>query len=760
MRITALLIVEIVLTVVLAICCLYVWASGSRQREIGSAWRQARKYQIQGEPNKGEALEAVERLLEISPDLPEVRFQLAGTYLEAKNIKDAVRHYKVIAEAKDTRSPGGKAVLKKLQALTEVYLGMIDGRDGAKLTDLKRRKTKFDSARKHFLKAIELEYPQGLKPEALISAEVAASILMNPEAQALAERPTLVAYGDACAGLGLLALWAGDWKEAEKQFLQALSGKSELGANVLREVCNGLGLALAGQNRAGVAMRMFDCAKYYDKKWNVPDRNKELVRQSTAGSADMDPKTRQVYLTQIEKSIAKHKKPSPDTLNLLGCGYYHIGNMQKAHEYLSKAYKAKPDSRPFLFNLLAVRWELFAKYRKEFGALREKFFPAPKGDPQERYWTVPLALQNPKRSYSREQLANYYRAAHYFHKAEADFESISATVLANAADLDPATEKTLILARLEMVPAYAARLKVSKGAGDRKRGADLLTGQAKTLEAGLKKFPEEPRLIRLKGMEFLGEAKYKEALALFEKVKASGADLPGLKEVEAVFAQPPSVVGFRPLPSPASGGGEVLARSATPLLGVAFRVNTGPVPLNPEKVKVLVDGREVQGAFWGSEFLFIPGTGLADGSHTLKAAAEDMMGRKASGEFSFLVDDSPPEIYKTEPADGGVIAGPRPKLVIYFRDKYSGVDPSSVEVELRSDRGASTWLVETPVRGGRYTYTHQRLGIVKDAAVGADQVVISPGRALGAGTYKVTVQVQDVRGLLSKKTWRFKVRAQ
>ncbi len=759
MRITPLLVIEIVLTVVLAICCLYTWASGSQQRAVGHAWRQARKYEAQGEPDHAKCLEAVEKLLEIKPDLPEVRFQLAGVYLESKNTKAALTHLKVIAEAKDTRSRGGAAVLKKLQALTEVHLGMIDGRDGAKLTDLKRRKAKFDSARKHFTRAIEIEYPQGLKPEAALSPEVIASILKDPEAQGAVERPTLIAYGDARAGLGLLALWEGKFKEAEKHFLQSLSGKSELGRSVLREVCNGLALALAGQNRPGQAMLMFDCAKYYDKKWSVPDRNKQLVRRSMAGSADMDAKTRLEYLGQIEKSIAKHKAPPFKTLNLLGCGYYHVGDMEKSHTYLTKAMAASPDNRDCLLNVLTVRWVLYDKYRREFVALRDKFYPEPTGDPQERYWVVPLAAQNPKRAYSREELSGYHRTMRLFHKAEADFEEISAAVLEKVADLDPALETNLTLARLEMVPSYATRLASAKGEDERKRGADLMAAQGKTLETALKKFPDEPRLCRLKGLDLVEKGKYREALDVFGKI-AEGAKLPGVKDVQDVFAAAPSVLGFRPMPSPASGGGEILARSATPLLGVAFRTHTGTVPLNPEKVKVTLDKREVQGSFWGSEFLFIPGTGLADGSHTLEATATDMLGRKASGKFSFLVDDSPPEIYKTEPADGGEIAGPRPKLVIHYRDKYSGVDPSSVEIELRSDRGASTWLVENPVRGGRYTYTHQRLGIVKDAAVGADQVVISPGRGLGAGTYKVTIQVQDVRGLLARKTWSFKIKSQ
>jgi hypothetical protein len=81
-----------------------------------------------------------------------------------------------------------------------------------------------------------------------------------------------------------------------------------------------------------------------------------------------------------------------------------------------------------------------------------------------------------------------------------------------------------------------------------------------------------------------------------------------------------------------------------------------------------------------------------------------------------------------------------------------------VEIELRSGRGASTWLVENPVRGGRYTYDHPALGIAKGASVGAGQAVFCPTRDLGSGNYVVTVSVQDVRGLAAKKVWTFNVK--
>ena len=276
------------------------------------------------------------------------------------------------------------------------------------------------------------------------------------------------------------------------------------------------------------------------------------------------------------------------------------------------------------------------------------------------------------------------------------------------------------------------------------------------LADALKKFPDDPRLVRLAGIRQLALGKVKEGLDSFGKSLAKNADQPDLRAITDDFSKPLEVVGFRP----ASVGGKtgpILASSSRPLLGVLFRTNTGPIPLAAEKVRLLLDGKPQAGIFWGTEYLSMPEDKLADGEHVLVAEGEDALGHKAKGETRFLVDDSPPEIISTEPADGGGVKGPRPKLVVVCKDKYSGVDPTSLEIEVRSKPGAETLLTDFPVRGGRYTYSYEPLGIKKGELAGDDKFVFSPTRDLGLGPYSVTIWVGDQRGVKMTKTWTFVV---
>jgi hypothetical protein len=280
------------------------------------------------------------------------------------------------------------------------------------------------------------------------------------------------------------------------------------------------------------------------------------------------------------------------------------------------------------------------------------------------------------------------------------------------------------------------------------------------LQKAILDFPQDHRFQRLEGIRLLKAGDHKAALAAFAaslKLKAGQQDL---QAVQAVFAKEPQVVSFVPT-GPPGAGDKVLARSARPLMGAVFRTHTGPVLPFADDVQLRLDGRLLQPIFWGSEALFLSDRKLSDGAHTLEAEVKDLLGRKARGKFTFQVDDSPPEITSTVPPDGGKVKGPRPKLVINYADKYSGVDASSVEVEMRSDRGASTWFAQFVVKGGRYTFSYsdaaRGIKFKEGDPVGKDKLVFTAPRNLGIGTYKVTFTVGDVRGLKVKKDWKFTV---
>ncbi len=753
MRVTPMLIISAVLTVVLAVCCLYTWSSGSHQRQVASAWREAREKLISDDP--GGAIESLERFLELRPDLPHVRLQLAGIYLRKGQQAKARAHYQKVAKDELPGFDGGEQDLKELRALAEVALGMMDGAAGIKTKDPVKRKAKLASAKTHFEAAIKIEHPQGLNPKPGEIGEI-------EEKSDGKTRGKLAAFGDACAGLGLVALWAGDYDEAEKRFKQALSDKTVLSKEVLPELYNALGVAVASNGQPTAAPKYFKMSKVYKadkagKKWraSVPDKNLQIIQRGMADSPDMKPELRRKLLAQLVKGLKSKKKRRYETYNLLGCGYYRLGDVGKALKYLDLAVKQDPDRLSAQINLLAVRWKIYVAKRAEYLEKRAEFFPLLPGDPDTRRWQTPVPKQiKPKRK--KGELVPFRALQKEFSGVQASFDAASARALARAKGLPPELERSLILLRLEMIPSFGRRLARSKDGKRRERGKKLLASLDELLAEGLKKFPKEYRFHRLQGIRRLKAGDIKGALAAFDESLVAKADQPDVRALQAIFAPAVKVVVFRPAAAPGVKGGSVLARSSRPLLGALFRVHTGPVPLDGEKVKLKLDGQEVDGYFWGSEFLHLPAKELADGKHVLEAQAEDFLGRKASGKFEFQVDGSPPEIYKTEPADGGKVRDSRPKLVIHYRDKYSGIDTASVEVEFSTIK-AATWIRENPVRGGRHYYNNAALGIKKGAPVGDNKVVFSSSRNLGPGDYQVKISVQDARGLKAEKVWKFTV---
>jgi len=751
-RVTPLLIIEAVLAALLAACCIYTWSSGSHQREVASTWREARDKLVNDEPRA--AIEPLEHFLELCPDHPDVRLQLAELYLGEDQLPKARAQYQKVAKDKFPKFPGEEKELKQLRALAEVALGMMDGAAGVKSKDPVKRKDKFASAKAHFEAAINIEHPEGLSPKPGEAGK-------SEEEDGKPPRAKLAAFGDACAGLGLLALWAGDFDEADKRFKQALSDKTVLSKEVLPELYNAIGVLQPAQGRPTRAARYFGIAKVYrpkdrkGKKWTVPDRNRQIIMRGMTDAPEMKADLRRKLLSQLVRGLKSTRNPSYDTYNLLGCGYYRLKDIPNALKYLELAVKKDPERSAAQFNLLAVRWEICEAKRAAFRKKHSELFPPLPGTPQQRRWQTPLGKQGgPK--HSKDALAFYHKARSDFRKAQMAFDAASARALAKVQKLPPGLELELVLIRLEMLPDIGGWLVRYGNAAGKLQGKKRLAGVDPLLAEALKKFPKDHRLHRLQGIRRLTAGDVKGALAAFDRSIALEADQPDVKAVQAVFAPKIEVVGFRPAAAPGVKGSSALARSSRPLVGVLFRAYTGPVPLDGEKVKLKLDGREVAGYFWGSEFLHLPQKELADGAHTLEAQAEDLLGRKASAKFEFHVDGSRPEIHKTEPPDGGKIKAGRPRLVIHYRDTYSGIDPASVEIELSTVR-ATTWIRENPVMGGRYHYSYAALGIKKGVQVGDDKVVFSSSRSLGPGTYRVKISVQDARGLKTEETWTFVV---
>ena len=766
MRMTPLLIGEAVLAVLLSICCIYTVSSGSYQRETGITWRAARNAMRLDEPQ--DALEPLEGFLKLNPGHPGVRLQLAGLYLRGGKTSKAVEHLETVAGDETSEVEGGPKARKMLRALAEVMLGMLDGKAGAEAfaKDPKKAEKKFSSAKAHFEAAIKLENPAGLelKPEKSGKAGKSGKSGKSGKAKAGAgmgkkRRYRYVAFADACAGLGLVALWQDDFQTAERRFRQALSGDSVLGSGVGAELYNGLGVALASEpSRAAEAAGMFNLARNYRKGWGLAQKNRDAVRRGMAGAREMSPKDRAVFLKEIVKT---HRKPDYRTCNTLGCGYYRLGDSKAAIKYLAAAVKKDPARDLAQLNLLAVRWDLLQKAKVAFDEDYDRLFAEPEGDPVERFWTTPVGRHGRTKKPSSAALGTYKvkRAAYY--SAQDAFLGSAAGVLQNVENLPPDLEAALTHTRLRLTAQVGARLSRSRDKRALARGVKMLEGYASLLEAAVKRFPGDYRFHRMQGIRRLESGNYAEALKALEASAKLNADQTDVKELKALFAPGPEVAFFRPLPAPLAAKKTVLARSTRPLVGAVFRVHNGPVQLSNENAVLKLDGKRVEASFWGSELLYRPEDALEDGLHTLEAEATDLLGRKASASMKLMVDSSLPEIYKSEPADGGGVATRRPRLVVYYRDKHSGIDPTSVRVELRSWRGASKYFQKFVVTGGRYTFSYKDAGrgidIREGAPVGADKVVLVPHTRLGTGTYMMTVTVGDVRGLKTTKSFKFLV---
>jgi hypothetical protein len=710
MKMTPQVIVGAVLAAVLAVCCLVTHFGGWRQREIGYAYRQARMA-LAGQdaglifggaeaPVPDNAIEPLEQMVEICPDEFPLQMTLVGLYLRPKSPKlDKARA--LCEKIASDRNPD-----KSLRALALVHIGMIEGAEAtAPKANPEARPAKLAATRKRFEEAVALDEK----------------------------------LGDAYAGLGLLALWEGHPDEAGKQFAEALKPGRQMGIEVSPEVFNGLGLVAAAKGNLSEARAQFEAAERTKKElakatkssgdWKVPAANRRAIEEGTVGAANMDPAMRKKLLAALEEKVKTLKGPAKGSLlNPIACGRFYAEDFAAAAAHLEEAAKLEPQRVDVCNNLMATRCALFGKARQ---ALEEALKKAADKPPD-----------------SKEAKA-VDKAQAELVAAEGGLDRLAVEYLAKVVP-PPDLEVSLVLTRIEMRLRAAAAEKVKAKADKPLAEADKLLADA------LGKFPDEPRLVRLAGIRDLAEGRVKEGLERFGKSLAKDAAQPDLRAIVEDFSKPLEIVGFRPA-SVGGKAGPILASSSKPLLGVLFRTNTGPIPLAAEKVRLLLDGAPQSGIFWGTEYLSMPEAELPDGEHVLAAEGEDAMGHKARGEVRFLVDASPPQVVSTEPTDGGTVRGRRPKLAVTCKDKYSGVDPTSVEIEVRSRPGAETLLTDFPVRGGRYTYSCEALGMKKGEMAGEDKFVFTTTRDIGLGSYTATISVGDQRGVKTSKTWTFTV---
>jgi tetratricopeptide (TPR) repeat protein len=742
------MIAEGVICLILLVGGIATYSSGARQRSLGRAWRNARQAMITNDPNA--AIEPLDSVLKIMPRRADVRLQLVGLLVEANRLQEAEDHLKVIVDDEDAVVSGDELAAVRVRAVALVEMGMLTALAATKEKDAKVRGDGFAAARAYFDRALALECPQGVEALSPVTGGAAGT--------AGAAGVTLVAAGDALAGLGLLALWEGDVDTAQKRLSQAVSPRCQLGRQVQPELFNGLGLVAAARGDMNGARARFRTAGIYSvsSDWKAPKTNLEILTKGMVGSAEMKPEDRQKLLRELESGMSKGAPRPADRLNLVGCGYFHLGETATAANYLREAVEKEPDTLRYQINLLAVRCDELTRVRAEHEALHAALFPDTGARAQGDFWRVPVGTRTGQGKPDEKRLQSYKAVSARFGNALLQFEKSSSAVLKNGvAEIPPELVRELVVARLDVLPAAAAILTAAKDS--RERGEELTAALAEELRSALKVYPDDVRILRMHAKRQIDSGDYLGALETIRAGLKIKPDQPDAAAYARSFSINPVVLRFLPGVAPTASGGPVLARTPRPLVGFVSRVNTGPVALSSGKASLALDGRAMQGLLWGTEFLAMPDAQLKDGAHVLTAELEDALGRKVSASHEFLVDDSPPEVQKTEPADEGKITGPRPRLVAHYSDRYSGIDTSSVEVELRSEKGASTWLVDNPVRGGRHVHDYPAYGIKQGELVGADKVVVCPTRDLGPGPYRITVTVGDLRGMKTSKTWVFHV---
>jgi tetratricopeptide (TPR) repeat protein len=240
---------------------------------------------------------AYRRGLESAPDDPELRNALGWTLFQAGRPAEAVAEYE-----RSLAADPNQAKAHNNLALALVELGRLE------------------EAASHFKRSLELE------PRAEIFSDLGFTMarLGKPE-EARKYYQKAIELDPDCASahfnLAVAFVQAGNFREAESQYRQALPGKPSAATH------NGLGFALARQSRTDEAVAEFRAAIDADPKFTPAYNNlaDALVRQGNLEEA----------ARYYERSLAE--KPSAAGYNRLSAILRRLGKTEEAEAQLAKA---------------------------------------------------------------------------------------------------------------------------------------------------------------------------------------------------------------------------------------------------------------------------------------------------------------------------------------------------------------------------------------------------------------------------------------
>jgi hypothetical protein len=151
--------------------------------------------------------------------------------------------------------------------------------------------------------------------------------------------------------------------------------------------------------------------------------------------------------------------------------------------------------------------------------------------------------------------------------------------------------------------------------------------------------------------------------------------------------------------------------------------------IDPDSVVMWLDGAPVA-ADASTESVQYTAKGLSYGTHNVRLVVADMLGNSTDKSWGFSVDDSTkPTVTVVSPKDGTVV-GVRPVIKISYADEGSGVDLTSITVEVDGNAVVASAMAPAKPSGAK---------------------VVSAGEAsyevkLGFGSHTLTVSVSDVAG--------------
>jgi hypothetical protein len=261
---------------------------------------------------------------------------------------------------------------------------------------------------------------------------------------------------------------------------------------------------------------------------------------------------------------------------------------------------------------------------------------------------------------------------------------------------------------------------------------NVLTTSAEKLKA---EAPGNPRVLCAYAHSMLRRGNFPAAAAACASAREKGDHRPELAAVLSQMTEPLALVDLRPRQNAWFG--------RRPLIGATLSA-----PHNPGQLQGVLsfDGRKLTDRLSGDQLLaLLEEKELSGGAHQIEIRAADVYGNQATKRFDFFVDGVPPRVDVTPP-EAEPVSGPLPVWTFRLSDEGSGVNLTSVRVELQSvGEGATPCRLQLVARG-LYQRGLPELGVRQNDPLPGETFKVSSGLALAPGSYTLRMFFTDKAG--------------